>query len=425
VNQTRIEVHGLGKLYRCSGESGTRTWRNMLAYRRSKRSRTFWALQDVSFVVNAGEILGVIGANGAGKSTLLRLLGGIGRPDKGYLHVTGRIGALLDLGGGFLGDLTGYENATLAGVVAGLTRREVAERMPQIVDFAELDSFMGEPLHIYSSGMSMRLAFAVAVHTDPAVLLVDEFLSVGDLAFQAKCLARIHKLRESGCAVVVVAHSMDQIRRMCGRALWLREGRVAAFDAAEVVAGGYEVAMRAETQRRTPTVPPRQLVNGTELRMNDNRFGSLEIEITGVSLFPSDTIASGTSLKVQIEFMANTSIRSPIFVVSITRDDGTVCLDTNTESAMVHVPAITGTGKMYFSIDRLELSAGNYFVDLGIYESSWSYAYDYHWHAYRLTINGAPSHLGMLAPPCHWQLAPSRQLTSATCQPTQSVGERV
>jgi lipopolysaccharide transport system ATP-binding protein len=425
VNETRIEVCGLGKLYRCLGQSRTRTWRGMLARRRSKRSHTFWALRDVSFVVNAGEILGVIGANGAGKSTLLRLLGGIGRADQGHLHVTGRIGALLDLGGGFLGDLTGYENATLGGVVAGLTRREVAERMPQIVDFAELHSFMGEPLHIYSSGMSMRLAFAVAVHTDPAVLLVDEFLSVGDLAFQAKCLTRIHELRESGCAVVVVAHSMDQIRQMCGRALWLREGRVAAFDAAEVVAGAYEVAMRAETQRRTATVPPRQLANGTELRMNDNRFGSLEIEITAVNLIPNDALTSGASLQIQIEFAASTSIRSPIFVVSITREDGTVCLDTNTESALLHVPAVAGAGTMSFTIDRLELAPGNYFVNAGIYESGWSYAYDYHWHVYQLRISGSPSQLGILAPPCHWKLTTARQVTSATYQPTKPVREGV
>lgn len=362
------------------------------------------ALRDVSFSVGPGEMLGVVGANGAGKSTLLRLLGGIGRPTSGSIRTEGRVGALLDLGGGFLGDLSGRENAMLAGVVAGLLRREMRERFDDIVAFAELEDFIDEPVRTYSTGMMMRLAFSVAVHTDPEILLVDEFLSVGDLAFQAKCHARITALRRSGCAIVMVSHGMDQVRQLCDRALWLKHGEVAAFGSAEVVAGLYETEMREETLRRTPEGPARRLGGEIALVPRENRFGTFEMEIDSVELHPGKMVRSGGPMAVTIGYHARSRVAAPVFVVSITREDGTVCLDTNTHLARVEVPDCEGKGRIRFTLDRLDLGAGSYFLDAGVFESTWKHAYDYHWHAYPFTVEGAGDQKGLLAPPCRWQL---------------------
>src|SRR5438132_13144083 len=183
--------------------------------RRMKPAEYFWALHEVSFSIAYGRMVGVIGPNGAGKSTLLRLIGGVGRPDKGTIRVHGQIGALLDLGTGFHPELTGRENVFVSGVIAGLTRREVAQRFDSIVAFAELQQSIDSPLRTYSSGMQMRLAFAVAIHTEPEILLIDEVLAVGDLAFQRKCLQRIAQFKAEGCTILLVSHDATLIQQLC------------------------------------------------------------------------------------------------------------------------------------------------------------------------------------------------------------------
>ncbi|NEQ26179.1 MAG: ABC transporter ATP-binding protein, partial [Microcoleus sp. SIO2G3] len=254
--------------------------------RKLKPINNFWALRQISFTVAPGEMLGIIGRNGAGKSTLLQLIGGVGYPTEGRVKVRGRIGALLDLGSGFHSDLTGQENVLVTAIVAGLTEREVARRSDSIVQFAELEEFINSPVRTYSTGMQMRLAFSIAVHTRPNVLLVDEFLSVGDLAFQEKCLNRITELKEQGCAIVLISHSPEQVQQLCDRALWLRHGQMVAYGAPTQVTEQYVNAMMMETQRRTPDRPPQMTRSGTELRLHENRSGSLEVEITDVRLLP-------------------------------------------------------------------------------------------------------------------------------------------
>lgn len=388
---------------RCSARG---KWRSMFAMPGSRPvQENLWALRDVSFEVFPGEMLGIIGANGAGKSTVLRLLGGIGWPTAGSMRTHGRIGALLDLAGGFQGDLSGRENAILAAVVAGLLKHEAIDRLPEIIRFAELESFIESPVRTYSTGMAMRLAFSVAVHTDPEIMLVDEFLSVGDLAFQAKCTERISVLREGGCAIVFVSHGMDQVRQLCDRALWLHRGNVIACDTAEAVATSYEQEMHAETRRRTPDAPSRISHEGNELRAGENRFGSLEMEITHVSLRPAGMITSSTPLEVEIQYHSDNTMIAPVFGVSISRPDGTVCLDANTDVSHVVLDAVNGGGCIQFVIDRVDLVPGDYFVDVGVFASDWSHAYDYHWHVYQLKIIGGSCHKGILAPPCHWLVA--------------------
>lgn len=267
--------------------------------RRIKPVDHFWALRGISFEVAAGEMLGVIGHNGAGKSTLLQLLGKVAYPTEGRIRMRGRVGALLDLGAGFHSDLTGRENLFVTAIVAGLRQQEVARRFDQIVEFAELAKFIDNPVRTYSSGMMMRLAFSVAVHTDPEILLVDEFLSVGDIAFQTKCLDRIGEIKKQGCAIVLVSHDVGQVEQLCDRALWLKYGLVKAYGEPTVVAGQYLTEMRLQTQQHTPIHHPPQLTkSGIELKVNENRFGSLEVEITDIKIFPNKTFNSGDFLQI-------------------------------------------------------------------------------------------------------------------------------
>jgi lipopolysaccharide transport system ATP-binding protein len=356
-------------------------------------------------------MVGVIGSNGAGKSTLLRLVGSVGQPDEGKVTVNGRIGALLDLGAGFHPDLTGRENVFISGVIAGLTRRQVAERFDSIVEFAELEEFIDNPLRTYSTGMKMRLAFAVAVHIDPDILLVDEVLAVGDMAFQQKCLDRIAQFKEAGCTILLVSHDVGMVRQLCDEVLWLRKGQVVAYGPAEIVTDQYTNEMSSEMRRHTPKVHKINNVGSgsSNLRINENRFGSLEIEVTEVRLVDSQNLTaeqleSGDALSVHIRYSAPNPIPSPIFGVTVSQEDGSVCYDTSTAAASFILPTIEGDGQLCLNIERLDLTGGKYYVDVGIYEQNWAYAYDYHWHVYPLIINGPNSGKGVLHPPQHWQL---------------------
>src|SRR5271167_3548520 len=230
---TVIQAEGLGKLYR-RGVTARRsdTLRDMFtnfvrsplgAFRRPQHE-TFWALQDVSLEVREGEVLGLIGRNGAGKTTLLKILSRITRPTTGWAEIRGRVRSLLQVGTGFHGELSGRENAYLSGSILGMSKREIDRKFDEIVAFAEIDKFIDTPVKHYSSGMYVRLAFAVAAHLEPEILFVDEVLAVGDINFQKKCLGKMGDVARAGRTVVLVSHQLNQIRRLCQRVVWVDAG---------------------------------------------------------------------------------------------------------------------------------------------------------------------------------------------------------
>lgn len=371
---------------------------------------TFWGVRDVSFCISPGEMIGLIGPNGAGKSTLLRMIGGVGRPDAGHLEVRGRVGALLDLGAGFSPDLTGRENVFVSGVIDGLTRRQVLERFDAIVAFAELQAVIDDPLRTYSTGMQMRLAFAIAVHVEPDILLIDEVLAVGDMAFQQKCLDRVSEMRQAGCAVILVSHDNNAIQRLCDRAIWLRKGRQVAIGPAHLVVDQYAAEMDNETRRRTPSDrPPVTVSNGRMLRADENRFGSLEIEISGVQILNRSgveisSLCSGESLSVQWDLLMTAPVNPPLLGVSITRDhDHLVCVDLNStheDRFPSLLPDVRNRVVLWF--DRLDLAPGQYHINVGAYQPDWSYAYDYHWQLYPLEVQSDDHPNSVLRPPVRW-----------------------
>jgi lipopolysaccharide transport system ATP-binding protein len=403
-----IRVENLGKRFRrFHGDRPPTLKENVLTgFRRSGRVEYFWALRNVNFSVAYGEMLGIIGHNGAGKSTLLQLIGGVGNPDTGSARANGRIGALLELGAGFAPDLTGRENVMVTAIAAGLRRRDVLRRLDRIVEFAELEASIDSPLRTYSTGMQMRLAFSVAIHTDPEVLLIDEFLSVGDLEFQSKCLQRISELKFLGCAIILISHSPGQINGLCDRAIWLRRGEIVLEGPPEFVTGRYAVETNNETMQRTPDHAPERDSAESGPVLKQNRFGSLEAEVTSVRLLPGNRIASGEPLEIQFEYRTHRPIKAPIFSVSITQGgDGPACLDINTAAMGLTVPVLQGAGKVSLSIGRIDLARGEYWVNVGIYESSWAYAYDFHWAYYKLIVNSSYDFRAILHPPCRWNLS--------------------
>lgn len=226
-----VSVERLGKNYRRYHRDRPISFQEALVkgFNKLLPAENIWALREVSFNLPRGMMLGVIGLNGAGKSTLLRLIGGVGRPDEGRLIVNGRVNGLLDLGAGFHFDLTGRENVYINGVISGLLKREVAQSFDDIVEFAELQKVIDEPLRTYSSGMRMRLGFAIAVHTRAEILLIDEVLAVGDISFQKKCFDRILDFKHHGCTIILASHNLEQVKTMCDHVLWLEQGVMAGY----------------------------------------------------------------------------------------------------------------------------------------------------------------------------------------------------
>ena len=245
-----IIVQGMGKKYR--RYHADRAWTLQEAVvsgaRRRKTVESFWALRDVSFSVARGRTVGIVGANGSGKSTLLRLIGGVGRPDEGKVEIHGKLGALLDLSAGFHPELTGRENILIGGVIGGLTRKQVARRFDSIVDFAEIEASIDNPLRTYSSGMQLRLGFSVAVHTEPEILLLEEILSVGDHSFQRKSFDRIAQFKADGCTIVLVTHDTETVKEFCDEAIWINAGHLTAAGAADDVVAQYLKAAGTKTQ---------------------------------------------------------------------------------------------------------------------------------------------------------------------------------
>jgi lipopolysaccharide transport system ATP-binding protein len=266
MNNKVIQAEGLSKLYRrgLQVDDGLRHsleafLRSPVASLRRKKEETFWALKDVSLEVREGEVLGLIGRNGAGKTTLLKILSRITRPTTGWAEIHGRVGSLLEVGTGFHPELTGHENTFLSGAILGMGKREIERKFDEIVAFAELEKFIDTPVKYYSSGMYVRLAFAVAAHLEPEILLVDEVLAVGDINFQKKCLGKMGDVARAGRTVVLVSHQLNQIRSLSRRGIWVDAGQIRMDGNIHEVVSAYESAMaRGDTNghsqdRGTPT----------------------------------------------------------------------------------------------------------------------------------------------------------------------------
>jgi lipopolysaccharide transport system ATP-binding protein len=337
-------------------------------------------LDDVCFEIERGETVGLVGPNGAGKSTVLKLMSRILQPTSGTIGVDGRVGALLELGAGFHPDLTGRDNIFLNGSLLGLHRAEINGKLDQIIEFAELERFIDVPVKYYSSGMYVRLGFAVAVHTEPEILLVDEVLAVGDAAFQRKCLDRIQVLRRNGVTILFVSHSAEIVRRVCSRVLWLEEGRLVADGPTEAVTSRY----LARSWRQ------RGVGNNTQMD-EESRWGSGEVRIEEVCLLNGRTevtqeFETSEPLVVQMRYAAGRRIDHPVFGLAIHRSDGTHITGPNTRFADVDLPFIDGTGVVTYTVPRLPLLEGTYSLSVSVHDREDTKGFDYHDRAYPFRV---------------------------------------
>ncbi|CAN5239685.1 ABC transporter ATP-binding protein [soil metagenome] len=392
---TAIRADHVSKSYRLRRER-KRTLKEV-ALRQYAPAETVEALRDVSFAVEEGEAFGIIGANGSGKSTLLKLVAGTAKPTTGTLEVRGRVAALLEIGAGFHPDFTGRENAYLNGSILGLSRRDLDRTMPEIERFADLGRFFDAPVKTYSSGMYTRLGFAVAVHLDPDVLLVDEVLAVGDEYFQHKCFAKIAEFRQAKRTILLVSHDLGAVSRLCDRALWLDAGGVAASGSVRDVINAYHVRVGEREQRERAA---RGEIGG--------RWGSKEVEIASSRLLGADgeervVLESGMPAAIEIAYRNPAGVDDAVFGVYVYREDGTGVYGTNTLIDGCEVP-VRAAGVARFVIDALELLPGGYDVDIGIIDPQDRY-YDYHEKGLSLRVIGTSREAGLARLRHRWEFA--------------------
>ena len=378
----------------------------------------FEALKGVSFDVAKGKTFGIVGRNGSGKSTMLKLIAGIGKPTSGTVRVDGRVSALIELGAGFHPEISGRENVYINGLMLGLSRREIARRFDEIVRFAELEEFIDAPVKTYSSGMYMRLGFAVAINVDPDVLLVDEVLAVGDEAFTHKCLDKFAEFRRRGRTILLVTHSLDLVTRFCDEALWLDGGVVKAqgdpkrvIDAYLMdVAGTENLQLAAEDaepsnpELRTPNPEPQDM-----FKVDEGRWGSREAEITSVKMIgasgqPAHLFQSGERVEIRLHVRANQRISDFAFGVGIFNAEGVCCYGTNTLIDGGAPGELTGEGLVIFAIDALNLVEGTYKLDVAVHRQD-GVPYDYHRLLYTFRVKSPLREVGIFRPPHKWSFS--------------------
>lgn len=371
-------------------------------------TEAFWALRDVSFTVDAGESLGLIGHNGAGKSTALKLLTRILEPTSGTVHMQGRVSALLELGSGFHPDLSGRENVFLYGSLMGIGRRAMEERLDEIVEFADIGNFLDMEIKHYSSGMYTRLAFAVATAVDPDILITDEILAVGDEAFQRKCMDRIYSFRRAGKTIVFVSHALETVRSLCDVAVWLDHGEPRAVGPAGQVIDAYLADVNRQERERL--AHSRDQAFDAVDSLGRLRRGSYDIEITSVELFDSsgatsDVFYTGEPLTVRMHYDARQPIDNPVFGIGLHHENGLWLAGPNTDVDRFSVPRVQGSGSIDYTIRALPLLSGRYLLSVAVVDATQLHTFDHHDRSYGLVVQnrGGRERYGIISLPGEWR----------------------
>jgi len=368
MSDSAVIVDGLWKSFRLYQEKNQYLKSTLL---RGKRARyeEFWALKDVSFEIPQGSTFGIIGTNGSGKSTLLKCLTGILSPDKGSVSINGDIAALLELGAGFHPDLSGRENIFLNGAILGMTNKQIEEKYNEIVDFSELGRFIDTPVKNYSSGMTVRLGFSIAINVDPEILIIDEVLAVGDESFQQKCREKIEDFRQRGKTIILVSHGLTDVANICDQVAWLDKGQLRAIGPAVEIVSKYN-AMSHQAE------PVQQEDRG-------DRWGTREVEIQEVYLSDDlgnriTNVESGKPVKLNCSYKSSIELANGAFAYGITDIHGTVLWGTNSKVQGVPFPISRGPGNNTITIPILHLLEGTYDLSVAVADGSYSHEFD-HW----------------------------------------------
>jgi ABC-type polysaccharide/polyol phosphate transport system ATPase subunit len=409
-----IELQNVSKSYRLWGKrSQFATLKSALLKRDLKPApdASVPALRDVSFAVHRGESFGIVGRNGSGKSTLLKIISGILKPTSGRVLVNGRIAALIELGAGFHPEITGRENIFINGIMLGLTRREIEARFDKIVDFSGIRDFIDQPVKTYSSGMYVRLGFAVAVHVDPDILLIDEVLSVGDEEFSAKCVAKIQEMKYRGVTLLFVTHQLDQVRKLCDRAIWLDHGEPSAIGDPMRVVDAYlqEVAAPALSGAPPPPAASDEVTEPQKAKdpLEEERWGSGEIVLRRVAITDDqgrELVALGAGSAVTFEL--DVEVRQPqedfVFGIGIYHADGMCVYGTNTDLEGLQSERLDADARVKFVMPSLDLVAGSYRIDAAVHTRS-GRAFDYRRAVIRFVVGSRVHDVGVYRPEHDWK----------------------
>jgi lipopolysaccharide transport system ATP-binding protein len=430
-----IQAEGLGKRYELFDKPADRL-KQLVWGRWHNYGRSFWALQDVSFSVARGEVVGLVGRNGAGKSTLLQMVCGTVQPTVGKLTVNGRIAALLELGAGFNPDFSGIENVYLNAALLGLSHAEVDAKLDGILAFADIGAFVHQPVKTYSSGMFVRLAFAVATSLDPEILVIDEALSVGDGAFARKSFERVMQMRERGAAVLFCSHSMYHIQALCTRALWLEGGHVRQYDTAAKVTSAYETALVAESAHRV-NEDNKSIAGGTSLESDGGQKGLKFTGLSAESVFAVDEGAMGaaghteetgrivsidawtddgqqgrelavqsghTSVHVRVRFASNPALPAPAVAFGLAHLSGvTISSGISLRHSHVFARDAAGRGTAHLTLSAMPLLQGDYFLTIFLACENGLQVYEFVERAVTLRVSQTGLEQGLVVMPQQWQ----------------------
>lgn len=379
-NESMVIASGVWKSFRLYSDR-SRSIKEAVLKRQKKRSFSdFWALKDVNFDVRQGETFGIIGENGSGKSTLLKILTKVYAPTKGDVVAKGKISGLLELGAGFHPDLTGRENVYLNGSILGMKKKQIDSIFDEIVAFSQLEKFIDTPVKHYSSGMFIRLGFAVAINVNPDILVIDEVLAVGDEHFQRRCTDKILEFKKSKKTIIIVSHALEEMRNLCDRILWLEHGVAQELGKASEVVDAYLSKVNKEEDVDSAH-------RAEKIGKYGQRWGSKEAEVTGVSFIDKSgkekrRFSTKESMIARIHFNAHEEIKKPVFGVAIHRTDGTHVTGPNTRVAGVNIDKIKGQGYIDYEIKSLSLLKGSYLFSAAIYDYTCMHPYDHHDEAY-------------------------------------------
>lgn len=355
-----IEVTNIVKSFKVYFDKGN-TMKEKILFRKRRRYEERRVLNEISFEVKKGEAIGVIGHNGCGKSTTLKLLTKIMYPDQGKIEMCGRVSSLIELGAGFHPDMSGRENIYINASIFGLSRKEIDERLQDIIDFSELEEYIDNPVRTYSSGMYMRLAFSVAINVNADILLIDEILAVGDVNFQAKCFNRLREIKGKGTTIVIVSHSLEQIEQICDRSIWLHDGKIYSEGSPKDIHPQY-IRFMAKNRHLAPA--SLEKIQSEEAENENYHISISRIELYSEGQKSNGVISVGKDIEIIADYQSDNAVEDVTLGFSLYRGDGLCCYGTNSKTDYAEIMELSKRGKIKLTFPKFNMLPGEYWIDL-------------------------------------------------------------
>ena len=427
--KTVIKLAEVSKKFKIYHEKNLNFKYAVIDFLKGKKSSSydeFWALRNISIDIREGESIGIIGSNGSGKSTVLKLIGKILYPDTGEISTKGKIATMIELGAGFHPELSGRENIYINAAILGCSKKEIDAKLEEIIAFSELEKFIDNPIKSYSSGMHVRLGFAVAINVNPDIMLTDEILAVGDENFQKKCLTKMEEFKKAGKTIVFVSHDLGMIEKICDRVFLVDDGElIQEGNPMDVISEYHRVVIKKNGLHLRAKAKKREISShgnsGTKCkeetaeeilesyeRSHKRRWGTKEVEIIKVSFLEKDenVFRTGEKFKIRIDYFAHSSIKKPVFGIAIHSEYGINITGPNTKNEGFNIEEIEGKGAIEYIVEDFRLLQGKYLLTVGIFDFSCLYVFDFWekaWSFHLIENNKIGDRQGLISIPCIWK----------------------